>query len=365
MIIGCTVQTAAQNIGMFIGCRFLIGFGLSFACLAAPVLITELAFPTHRAPITSLYNSSWYLGSIIAAWTTYGTFRIGNTWAWRIPSLLQGLPSFLQFGLIFFIPESPRWLVNNGREEQAARIIAKYHCGGDQTDPLVDFEIAEIKEAIRLEKEASASSSYKSLFATKGNRKRMIVIIAIAFFSQWSGNGIVSYYFNIVLKGIGITSEGQKTLLNGILQVYNYVSRLSPDWLPLGMPIAGLIQLTFATPLQKATAIFGALTVDRFGRRFLFLTSAAGMCLSYTMWTICSAIYAHAAGPLDSDGNQIDPTRIPNKGAGRGVLGAIFLYYVWDLLSFYSVFLPMDSSSFRWPCGISPCSCQAGRCAVR
>lgn len=64
MLIGTAIQTAAQNIGMFIGCRFLIGFGLAFACLAAPVLITELAFPTHRGPITSLYNSSWYLGSI-------------------------------------------------------------------------------------------------------------------------------------------------------------------------------------------------------------------------------------------------------------------------------------------------------------
>ena len=219
MLIGTAIQTAAQNIGMFIGCRkaisisfyatcrlifvshrFLIGFGLGFACLAAPILITELAFPTHRAPITSLYNSSWYLGSIIAAWATYGTFRIPNTWAWRIPSVLQGLPSVFQFFLIFLIPESPRWLVNNGREEQAARIIAKYHCGGDLNDPLIDFEMTEMKEAIRMEKEAAQGSSYKSLFATPGNRRRMAAIIGIAFFSQWSGNGIVSYYFNIVLK---------------------------------------------------------------------------------------------------------------------------------------------------------------------
>jgi MFS family permease len=90
MLAGTAIQTAAKDVGMFIGARFLIGFGLSFACIAAPVLITELAFPTHRAPITSLYNSTWYLGSIVAAWTTYGTFQRQNDWSWRIPSLVQG-----------------------------------------------------------------------------------------------------------------------------------------------------------------------------------------------------------------------------------------------------------------------------------
>jgi MFS family permease len=248
MIVGVVLQTAAQNFGMFIGCRFLIGFGLSFACLAAPILITELAFPTHRAPITSLYNSTWYLGSIVAAWVTYGTFRIQNNWAWRIPSALQGLPSILQILLIFVVcPESPRWLIDNGKEEQATAIIAKYHCGGDFEDPLVAFEVEEIKESIRIEREAKAGASYKQLFATKGNRRRMRIIIAIAFFSQWSGNGIVSYYLNIALKGIGITSQGSQTLFNGVLQLYNY-----------------------------ATAIIGALVVDKAGRRTLFLTSGVG-----------------------------------------------------------------------------------------
>jgi MFS family permease len=62
MLIGVAIQTAAQNVGMFVGCRFLLGFGLAIAGVAAPILITELAFPTHRAGVTSLYNSSWYLG---------------------------------------------------------------------------------------------------------------------------------------------------------------------------------------------------------------------------------------------------------------------------------------------------------------
>jgi hypothetical protein len=70
--------------------------------------------------------------------------------------------------------------------------LAKHHCGGNREDPLVEYEYQEIKAALAAEKEASASSSYKSLFTTPGNLKRMRIIIAIAFFSQWSGNGVVS-----------------------------------------------------------------------------------------------------------------------------------------------------------------------------
>ncbi|OCF77461.1 hypothetical protein I204_01449 [Kwoniella mangroviensis CBS 8886] len=293
-IVGVALQTGAQSVAMFIGCRFLIGFGLAFSCLAAPTLLTELAFPTHRGPITSLYNSTWYLGSIVAAWTTYGTFRINNTWGWRIPSLLQGLPSAVQLLLIFFVPESPRWLVDHGRDEQAIKVITKHHCGGNSDDPLVAFEYNEIREALRLEKAANKSSTYLSLFRGSGNLKRMRVIIAIAFFSQWSGNGIVSYYLNLALNGIGIRSAGQQTLINGILQVWN-----------LG------------------TAYLGALLVDKLGRRPLWLISVGGMLASYTFWTICNGVYAKSATHLDADGNPIGA----NQAAGHGVLAAIFLYY--------------------------------------
>jgi MFS family permease len=156
--------------------------------MAAPVLITELAFPTHRAPVTGLYNSSWYLGSIVAAWVTYGTFRINNTWSWRIPSLLQGVPSALQILLIFLvIPESPRWLISNGRDEEALKTICYYHCNGDESDPLLQFEYQEIKQAIVFDQEMNKAATYKSLFMTPGNRRRMLAIIPYSFFTQWSG----------------------------------------------------------------------------------------------------------------------------------------------------------------------------------
>jgi MFS family permease len=63
---------------MFIAARGIIGFGLGFNITAAPILIMELAFPTQKAPMVSIYNSLWSLGAIVAAWTTYGTIGRGE-----------------------------------------------------------------------------------------------------------------------------------------------------------------------------------------------------------------------------------------------------------------------------------------------
>jgi MFS family permease len=65
MVIATVLQTASQSVGMFIGARFLIGFGLTLAANAAPMLVTELAYPPYRASLTSLYNSLWYSGNIV------------------------------------------------------------------------------------------------------------------------------------------------------------------------------------------------------------------------------------------------------------------------------------------------------------
>lgn len=73
MIIGVVLQSMGLNIQMFIAARFLIGFGVAIAHGSAPLLIAELVHPQHRAIFTTIYNSTWYFGSIVAAWLTYGS----------------------------------------------------------------------------------------------------------------------------------------------------------------------------------------------------------------------------------------------------------------------------------------------------
>lgn len=141
---------------MFVAARFILGVGIEFCIIPSPVLTTELAYPTHRAKITSVLFTFYFIGSILSSWTTYGTYRMSqSTWTWRIPSLLQlALPSVEFIGL-FWVPESPRWLVSKGRVQEARTIFVKYHANGDESSSLVDFELEEIHQNLRYEAGAS------------------------------------------------------------------------------------------------------------------------------------------------------------------------------------------------------------------
>ncbi|OBZ72089.1 Lactose permease [Grifola frondosa] len=289
MLAGVALQSAATNIGMFIGARGLIGFGITFALNAAPLLITELAYPTQRGKLTSMYNASCLHvnDKLSAAWTCFGAYKGSATsqWSWRVPTLIQALAPVVQIVLIWFIPESPRFLVAKGRESKAASILARYHTtDGDERDPLVMFEMAQIRHALKLEKEVAVSTSFSTLFATPGNRKRMYIIIALATFSQWSGNGLVSYYINLVLEGVGITDAGTKAAINGGLQVWNLMAAMS-----------------------------GALLIDKLGRRTLFIISNVGMLIDFGVWTLTTAIF----------------NTFHNTMAAKATIPFVFIFYLF------------------------------------
>ncbi|GAB5590713.1 hypothetical protein Unana1_05613 [Umbelopsis nana] len=281
MLLGVGLQGGAANIGMFIAARFILGFGLAITSNAAPTLVIEIAHPDHRGKISALYNTMWYLGSIIAAWTTYGTLKINSDWAWRVPSLIQAFPSIIQLASVWFYEESPRWLISKGRDQEALAILAKLHADGDENDALVQLEYREITQTIAQEKEV-AKRSYAELWATPGNRKRTFITFTIGFFSQWSGNGLVSYYLGKVLNSVGVTSSETQNLINGILQIWNFIC-----------------------------AVTAAICVDKVGRRPLWLWSTCGMLLFFCLQTICTAVYSE----------------LGTASAGTASIAMIFLFY--------------------------------------
>ena len=78
---------------------------------------------------------------------------------------------------------------------------------------MVIYEFEEIKAAINFDRTVASNVGWKSFVTKKGNLKRLRIIVAIAFFSQWSANGIVSYYLNAVFKTIGITDTTIQLLI--------------------------------------------------------------------------------------------------------------------------------------------------------
>jgi Sugar (and other) transporter len=219
---------------------------------------------------------------VVAAWTTFGTLQIKSDWAWRVPSLIQAFPSIIQLLSVWFYEESPRWLISKGRDEEALAILAKLHADGNEQDELVQLEYREIRQTIAQEQEV-AKRSYMELIATPGNRRRLLITVTIGFFSQWSGNGLVSYYLGKVLDSVGVTDSFTQLLINGVLQIWNLIC-----------------------------AVTAAIVVDKVGRRPLWLASTAGMVIFFVLQTICTAIYSEKGV----------------ASAGTASIAMIFLFYM-------------------------------------
>lgn len=281
VIVATIIQATSHSLGQLIASRFIVGIFGFLALQPSPMLIAELSYPSYRGKVTCLYFTFYYIGAILASWSCYGCTGRGDSWAWRIPTILQGAFPVIQTACLIFVPESPRWLMSKNRVNEARSILVKHHAGGDEKDPLIDVELLEISNALDMEKEVH-STGWGSLLATPGNRKRTYIAVTLGIFAQWSGTTVISYYFTLVLDTIGITSPSMQTLINACLQIFNFV---------------------FAS--------LAAMSVDFFGRRFLFLWSAIGMLISYVIWTICSAIF--------------DRTR--SVAFGRTVLGFIFIFF--------------------------------------
>lgn len=275
LALGVALQTAAQNTTTFLLARLFIGFASALFGNAVPLLINEIAYPTHRGIFSALFMSGWYVGGSVAAWVVFASRTYDSSWAWRLPSLLQCLVPLVGLPGFFLAPESPRWLVSVGRLEEARAILIEFHAAGDEVSPLAIYEFQEITSAIHAEVEANSTGSYIEMIRTPGNRRRLAISISLGYFAQWVGNGVISYYLSMILTSVGITEVRDQTLISACLQMWDLI-------------FSGL----------------GAFLVDKLGRRPLFLSSAAIMFISYVLVTALSGSFA-ATGSAATGGAVI------------------------------------------------------------
>ncbi|GLA00574.1 hypothetical protein AnigIFM60653_009324 [Aspergillus niger] len=217
IIIASIIQAASVHYGMFVFSRVLVGVGSMLVVQPSPMLITELAYPTHRGKYTSAFWTMYYLGAILASWASYGTQMHLNksSWSWRVPSILQAGFPIVQ--VLFW------WLIANGQPEKAEELLARFHTAGDTSHPLIQFEMAEIGRTIEMESQA-AETKWTTLVKTPGNRKRTFIAVSIGAFAQWNGVAVVSYYLTLVLDTVGIKDPSTQTMINGLLQVFNFIA---------------------------------------------------------------------------------------------------------------------------------------------
>ncbi|KAJ5781138.1 Major facilitator superfamily domain general substrate transporter [Penicillium paradoxum] len=293
MVVGVSLQTAAPNANSFIYSRLLIGIaGAWFQC--AVILVTEIAYPSHRSLVTAIYMCQYYVGSLLSAWISFGMRNVQSSWAWRLPVVMQIALPLLALPGTLLVPESPRWLIRRGRADEARSILVAFHAGGDEDSKLVAFEIDEISQGLALERKTQYESRWIDCVKTPGNRYRLFLSVSLGVFAQWNGGGVVSYYLTMILNTIGITSTTEQTLINGFLQLWNLIM-----------------------------SIVGACLVDRAGRRALFLTSTVIMLISYILITALSGSFATSR----------------TSGVGTAVIPFLFIYYAGYDIAFTPLLL--------------------------
>jgi len=286
MVFGAILQGFAQHVGMYIVARMILGAGILFCIISGSSLIGELSHPKERPVLTSLFNSSYFIGQIIASAIAIGTSDIKSNWAWRIPSLLQICPSLLQIATVFLLPESPRYLVSKDRDDEAREILIKYHAEGDRNSLLVQAEITQIRETIKTEMEVS-KQSWMELLSTVGMRRRFLITIFIGLFTQLSGNTLLSYYSSVLFQMMGYTTNYAKTRINIANACWSLL-----------------------------TATITALIITRFKRRHMYMLSAALMLLCFIAMTICLERLQFA-----------QDHKFKNSAAG---IGALFFYFAFS-----------------------------------
>ncbi|RDW85924.1 hypothetical protein BP5796_04249 [Coleophoma crateriformis] len=259
IIIGTIITALAVNHGMFMGGRFVLGFGVCFVNVSGPVYVGEMAHPSWRGPLSGLYNCFWYIGSIVAAWVVYAARQKAN--GWRIPLFCQLIASSIIFLFAWWLPESPRWLISQGRTESARAVLARYHGEGDPEHPLVKLQMAEMEFQISTQGSDKKWWDYRELVSTRAQRRRLICVLSMAIFGQWSGNSVTSYYLPVMLENAGITSQSKKLLLNGI-----------------------------NSPLCFVASITGTMFLDKAGRRPLLMCSLACCILCFSILTPVSKL---------------------------------------------------------------------------
>jgi MFS family permease len=216
---------------------------------------------------------------VVGFWVNYGVNQnISKTadMQWQIPFALQLIPGSLLVILMFFQPESPRWLLKAGRDEQALNSLNRIRCL-EVTDPYIQWEVETVKEQLQREHDLGAHETLwkklKEVFM-KGNRNRLFLGMALMMLQNLSGINALNYYSPTIFQSIGFSGTSVSLLATGVF---------------------GLVK-AFAT---MAFMLFG---IDRLGRRRSLIIGSCGALLAMFYLGGYTAVSKSFSGGAKQDG---------------------------------------------------------------
>jgi len=224
----------------FVVYRIVGGIGVGLASMISPMYIAEIAPAKIRGKLVSFNQFAIIFGMLVIYFVNYFIAKQGNeqwliTDGWRLMFLSGAIPAGIFIILLFFVPETPRFLVLNGEEDKALKVLKKI-AGNDQAAIILE----EIKGTLH---EANAPwLSYGFLIIFVG--------IMLSVFQQFVGINVVLYYAGNIFRNMGASTD------SSLLQTI----------------IVGIVNLAFT--------IVAILTVDKFGRKPLMIIGSLGMAVS-------------------------------------------------------------------------------------
>jgi sugar porter (SP) family MFS transporter len=223
---------------MLIFFRFVLGLGVGTASALVPSYISESSPTGVRGSLSSLFQLAITIG-ILVAYLVNAIFAPLGEWRW--PLGLAAVPALVLFVGMYFLPETPRWLISQDRDEEARRVLER-----TRTEQEIEGELAEIR---RVEEETKEQAGYRELLAS-WVRPMLVVGIGLAIFQQFVGINTVIYYAPTIIKSTGLANVASVLATVGI----------------------GVVNV-----LMTIVAI---LVIDRVGRKPLLYVGLAGMVVS-------------------------------------------------------------------------------------
>jgi sugar porter (SP) family MFS transporter len=254
--IGAIGAGLAPGVGTLVLFRVVLGLAVGAAALIVPLYLSEIAPTEIRGAISSL-NQLMITVGILLAFIVNALLANSEAWRWMLG--LAVVPSVILFIGMYFMPETPRWLVSRGREDEARDVLMR-----SRSEQEAENEIREIKEVEREEE-----GGLQELLAP-WVRPALIVAIGLAVFQQIVGINTIIYYAPTTLKNVGY-GDAAAIYANLIIGAINVVMTL--------------IAIRF---------------IDRVGRKPLLLGGLVGMVVSLTVLGLSTVLLSEPSSPTDA-----------------------------------------------------------------
>lgn len=251
--------------------RIIEGLGIGGLSVLSPMLISEVAPKQVRGTLVSTYQLMVTAGIFLGYCTNYGVKTYDNSVQWRVPLGLNFAWALLMIAGMTFVPESPRYLAQVGKVQEAKRSLARSNKVSLE-DPGILAELEQIEESIEAER-AVGDATIKELFSFKGKiLHRVIMGVVIQSLQQLTGDNYYFYYGTTVFKSVGLNDSFETSIVFGVVNFFS----------------------TF----------FGIYYVERFGRRTCLLWGAALMVCCYVVYASVGVtrLWPHGEGNGSSKG---------------------------------------------------------------